>query len=180
VRKIKSNFFISLDGVVESPDKWHFPYFDDEMGAAVGGGFATTDAMLMGRVLYEEWAAYWPEHADDPFGDTMNGMKKYVVSNSLQTAEWQNSEVVGGDVARTLADIKSSDGGDISMSGSPTTVRWLLREGLLDELNLLVHPIVVGGGLARLFPPEEPSLPLTLRSAQTFKSGVLNLSYGRA
>ena len=65
MRKIKSNFFISLDGVVESPDKWHFPYFDDEMGAAVGAGFATADAMLMGRVLYDEWAAYWPEHADD-------------------------------------------------------------------------------------------------------------------
>ena len=77
--KIVSTFFISLDGVVESPDKWHFPYFDDEMGAAVGAGFATTDAMLMGRVLYDEWAAYWPEHADEPFGDVMNSTKKYVV-----------------------------------------------------------------------------------------------------
>ena len=100
VRKIKSYFFISLDGVVESPDKWHFPYFDDEMGAAVGAGFATADAMLMGRVLYDEWAAYWPEHADEPFGDVMNSMKKYVVSNSLQAAEWQNSEIISGDVAR--------------------------------------------------------------------------------
>ena len=180
MRKIKSNFFISLDGVVEAPDKWHFPYFDDEMGAAVGAGFATTDAMLMGRVLYEEWAAYWPEHADEPFGDVMNSMKKYVVSNTLDSAEWQNSEIVSGDVARRLRDIKGQDGGDISMSGSATTVRWLLREGLLDELILLVHPIAVGDGLARLFPPEEPSLPLELLSAQTFKSGVLNLSYGPA
>jgi dihydrofolate reductase len=180
VRKLKANFFISLDGVVESPDKWHFPYFDDEMGAAVGGGFATTDAMLMGRVLYEEWAAYWPEHADDPFGDVMNGMKKYVVSSTLQSADWQNTEVVGGDVAQGLRDLKASDGGDIAMSGSPTTVRWLLREGLLDELILLVHPIVVGGGLARLFPPDEPSLPLKLLSSQAFKSGVLNLTYGPA
>jgi len=180
VRKIKSNFFISLDGVVESPDKWHFPYFDDEMGAAVGAGFATTDAMLMGRVLYEEWAAYWPEHADEPFGDVMNSMKKYVVSDSLQAADWQNSEIVSGDVAGKLSDIKAQDGGDISMSGSPTTVRWLLREGLLDELNLLVHPIVVGDGLARLFPPDEPKSPLELLSSQTFKSGVLNLSYAPA
>jgi dihydrofolate reductase len=83
VRKIKSYFFIALDGVVESPDKWHFPYFDEEMGAAVGAGFATADALLMGRVLYNEWAAYWPEHADQPFGDVMNSIKKYVVSNSL-------------------------------------------------------------------------------------------------
>jgi dihydrofolate reductase len=180
VRKIKSNFFISLDGVVESPDKWHFPYFDDEMGAAVGGGFATADAMLMGRVLYEEWAAYWPEHADEPFGDVMNSIKKYVISNSLQTAEWQNSEIISGNVAEKLASVKAQEGGDIAMSGSPTTVRWLLREGLVDELNLLLHPIVVGGGLARLFPPDEPSIPLQLRGAQTFKTGVLNLSYAPA
>jgi dihydrofolate reductase len=180
VRKIKSHFFISLDGVVEAPDQWHFPYFDDEMGEVVSAGFATTDAMLMGRVHYEESAAYWPEHADQPFGDVMNSMKKYVVSDSLQTAEWQNSEIISGDVARKLADIKARDGGDISISGSATTVRWLLRAGLLDELNLLVHPIAVGGGLARLFPPEEPSIPLELLSAETFKSGVLNLSYGPA
>lgn len=180
MRKIKSNFFISLDGVVESPDKWHFPYFDEEMGAAVGAGFATTDALLMGRVLYEEWAKYWPEHAEEEFGDVMNGIKKYVVSSSLASADWQNSELVTGDVAGRLREIKSQDGGDITMSGSATTVRWLLREGLLDELNLLVHPIVIGDGLARLFPPDEPSLPLTLVSSQTFKSGVLNLSYGPA
>jgi dihydrofolate reductase len=181
VRKIKSHFFISLDGVVEAPDKWHFPYFDDEMGEVVGAGFASTDAMLMGRVLYDEWAAYWPEHADDPFGSVMNSMKKYVVSSSLQSAEWQNSEVVRGDeAARRLADIKAQDGGDIALSGSATTVRWLLREGLLDELNLLVHPIVVGDGLARLFPPDEPTVPLELLRSETFKSGVLNLSYGPA
>ena len=177
MRKIKSNFFISLDGVVESPDKWHFPYFDDEMGEAVGAGFATTDAMLMGRVLYEEWAAYWPEHADEPFGDVMNSMKKYVVSSSLQAAGWQNSEIVSGDVAQKMADLKARDGGDISMSGSATTVRWLLREGLLDELNLLVHPIAVGGGLARLFPADQASTPLELLSSETFETGVLNLTY---
>ena len=179
MRKIKSHFFISLDGVVEAPDKWHFPYFDEEMGAAVGAGFATTDAMLMGRVLYDEWAAYWPEHADEPFGDVMNSMKKYVVSNSLQAADWQNSEIVkGAEAAQKLAEVKGQGGGDISMSGSATTVRWLLREGLLDELNLLVHPMVVGDGLARLFPTDEPTMPLELRSSETFKSGVLNLSYG--
>jgi dihydrofolate reductase len=135
VRKIKSYFFISLDGVVEAPDQWHSPYFDDEMGAAVGAGFESSEAMLMGRVLYDESAAYWPEHADEPFGDVMNSMKKYVVSGSLDTAEWQNSEIIGGDVAaERLRELKAQDGGDITMSGSGTTVRWLLREGLLDEL----------------------------------------------
>ena len=94
MRKIKAHFFISLDGVVESPDKWHFPYFDEEMGAAVGAGFAGSDAMLIGLVLYEEWAAYWPEHADEPFGEVMNGMKKYVLSSTVTSADWNNAEVV--------------------------------------------------------------------------------------
>ena len=178
MRMIKSNFFISLDGVVESPDQWHFPYFDDEMGAAVGAGFSTTDAILMGRVLYDEWSAYWPEHADEPFGDVLNSIKKYVVSDSLQAAEWENTEIISGDAAGKPAELKAQDGGDITMSGSATTVRWLLREGLLDELNLLVHPIAVGGGLARLFPPDEPSIALELLSSKTFETGVLNLRYG--
>src|ERR1044072_6410381 len=125
MRKIKSHFFISLDGVVEAPNEWHFPYFNDEMGAAVGAGFEGADAVLMGRVLYDEWAAYWPANADQPFGDVMNGMKKYVVTSSLQEAEWQNTEVVSGDVAEGLREIKALDGGDITMSGSAITVRWL-------------------------------------------------------
>ena len=181
MRKIKSNFFISLDGVVEAPDQWHFPYFDDEMGAAVGAGFAGVDAMLMGRTLYEEWAAFWPENADQPFGDVINPMKKYVISDSLSEATWENTELISGEkAAETLAAIKAQDGGDISMSGSATTVRWLLREGLLDELHLFVHPIVVGGGMARLFPADEPQAPLELLSSETFKTGVLYVVYAAA
>jgi dihydrofolate reductase len=180
VRKLKSYFFISLDGVVEAPDRWHFPYFDDQMGAAVGAGFEGVDAMLMGRVLYTEWAAFWPTQADEPFARVMNEMKKYVVSTTLQSADWQNSEIISGDVAGRLTALKAQDGGDISMSGSATTVRWLLRQGLLDELNLLVHPILVGSGMARLFPPDEPTIKLQLLSAQPFTSGVLHLKYVKA
>ena len=180
MRKIKAYFFISLDGVVEAPDKWHFPYFDEEMGDAVGAGFATADALLMGRVLYDEWAAYWPEHADQPFGDVMNSIKKYVVSSSLRATEWENSELISGDVEQKVTDLKAQDGGDITMSGSATTVRWLLREGLLDELHLLVHPIVVGEGMARLFPSDEPTAPLQLRSSKAFDSGVLHVVYAPA
>ena len=108
----------------------------------------------------------------------MNSIKKYVVSDSLQAAEWENSEIISGDVAQKLTDLKAQDGGDITMSGSATTARWLLREGLLDELILLVHPIAVGDGMARLFPPDEPRIPLELLSSEAFGNGVLNLRYG--
>jgi dihydrofolate reductase len=179
--KIKSNFFISLDGVVEAPDKWHFPYFNDQMGAAIGAGAAGVGAYLMGRVLYEEWAAYWPEHADEPFGDVLNVTKKYVVSNTLTSAEWENSEILSGDdVASKLAELKAQDGGDIVMTGSATTARWLLREGLLDELHLFVHPIVVGEGMARLFPADVPQAPLELLRSETFETGVVYGVYAPA
>jgi dihydrofolate reductase len=180
MRKIASHLFISLDGVVESPDLWHFPFFNDEMGDSIAAGAAGVDAYLMGRVLYEEWAAFWPDHAEEPFGDVLNTTKKYVVTNTLTTAEWQNSEIVSGDVAAKVAGLKAQDGGDIAISGSSTTVRWLLREGLLDELHLLVHPIVVGQGMARLFPPDEPQAPLELLRSKTFSTGVLDLVYAPA
>ena len=132
-------------------------------------------------MLYDEWSAYWPDNADQPFGDVINPIKKYVVSNSLEQAEWENTEVLsGGDAAAELREIKAQDGGDISMTGSATTARWLLREGLLDELNLLLHPIAIGQGLGRLFPDDERVVPLKLVSSAAFATGVLNLGYAPA
>ena len=178
--RIVSNFFMALDGVVESPNEWHFPYFDDAKGAIVGEGMASTAAFMMGRRLYDEWSAYWPAQGPDvPFSEFINQIPKYVLSATLTEPTWQNTTVLSGDVAKVQT-VKDNTDGAIAMSGSATTVRWLLANNLLDELNLLVHPIAVGDGLARLFPPDEPSLPLELLSAQTFKSGVLNLSYGPA
>ncbi len=174
--KIVSNFFIALDGVVESPDKWHFPYFNDEMGAAVGEGMETAKAFLMGRVLYQEWASYWPSQGDDvPFSSFINNMPKYVVSNTLTEATWNNTKVISGDVAANLRQLKEQTDGDIGMSGSATLVRWLLTNGLLDQLNLLVHPIAVGHG-HRLF-EDGLTHPLQLAKHQVFTTGVLNLTY---
>ncbi|MBA2327164.1 MAG: dihydrofolate reductase family protein [Actinobacteria bacterium] len=185
--KIVSNFFISLDGVVEAPDQWHFPYFNDEMGAAVDEGTSTAEAFLMGRVLYEEWADYWPKHDSEPgvpgepaetaddFGSFINNVPKYVVSNTLDQATWNNTTVVSGDVADRLREIKERTDGDIAMSGSATLVRWLLGNGLLDELHLLVHPIAVGHG-QRLF-EGTPTHPLELVKNETFKTGVVHLTY---
>ncbi len=174
--KIVSYFFVSLDGVVESPDQWHFPYFDDEMGAVVGAGMERARAFLMGRVLYEEWAAYWPESTDE-FASFFNDMQKYVVSDSLteEQVEWRNTELVTGDVAGRLRELKEQTDGDLAMSGSATLMRWLLANGLLDELGLLVHPIVVGHG-QRLF-EDGSTHPLELVSSKALGSGVLHLVY---
>ena len=177
--RIISNFFISLDGVVEAPDQWHFEYFDDDMGAIVGEGFSTTEAMLMGRQLYSEWAEYWPENDDQDFGTIINKMPKYVVSDSLSEADWQNTTVIPGDrAAEELRTLKEQLEGDLTMSGSATTVRWLLREGLLDELRLLVHPVAVGKG-QRLFEDTELT-KLKLLEERALGSGVLYLAYAPA
>ena len=171
---LKSGLFISLDGVIEAPETWHFPYFDDEMGAAVGQLMAESDATLLGRTTYEGFAGYWPT-ADpaDEMTAAMNGARKYVVSNTLTEATWQNSSVVSGDVAAALTELKQDVG--LSTTGSARLVRWLLEQGLVDELHLLVHPIVVGSG-TRLF-DDGPQVPLRLTDSQTFSTGVLHLTY---
>jgi dihydrofolate reductase len=174
MRKIVSGLFISLDGVVQTPDQWHFPYFNDEMGAAVGSLMASGDAMLLGRRTYEEFAAYWPTSTDD-FADHMNNTPKYVVSNTLTSAQWQNSTLISGDVNNELAQLKDQPGGNLNITGSGTLVRSLLRQRLLDELHLLLHPIVVGNG-TRLF-DDGPQVPLHLTNSQTFSTGVLHLTY---
>jgi dihydrofolate reductase len=175
--KIVSSFFISLDGVVESPDKWQFPYFNDEMGAAVGQEIENSRGLLMGRVLYDEWSSYWPQSTDEPFASFINSVPKYVVSNSLDNAAWNNTTVVSGDVAGQLRHLKEEPG-NLTMSGSATLVRWLLANGLLDELNLLLHPIVVGHG-QRLF-EDTATYPLRLTHQKTFETGVLHVKYAPA
>jgi dihydrofolate reductase len=177
MRKIISGLFISLDGVVEAPEEWHFPYFDDEMGSAVGAMMADAGAMLLGRKTYEGFADYWPTSTDDA-AEHMNNTPKYVVSNTLTSADWQNSTLVNGDVYKELEELKGQPGGNLNMTGSGTLVTSLLREGLLDELHLLVHPIVVGAG-KRLF-GDGPQVPLRLTGSTTFGSGVLHLTYQRA
>jgi dihydrofolate reductase len=174
---INAGLFVALDGVVEAPQTWHFDYFDDEMGEAVGAMMGGNDAMLLGRQTYDEFASFWPE-ADpaDPVTAQMNGTAKYVVSSTLTQADWENTTVVGGDVKNELLKLKQDK--QLGVTGSPTLVRWLLEEGLLDELHLLVHPVVVGAG-KRLFEPGE-KIALRLIESTTFSRGVLHLVYGPA
>ena len=177
--RIVSNFFISVDGVVERPDQWHFPYFDDAMGRVVGDGMATQTSFLMGHRLYDEWSAYWPSQGPEvPFSEHINGMPKYVLSHTAFDPQWQNTTVLSGtddEVAGQVRRLKEEVDGDIGMSGCATTVRWLLAQGLLDELALLVHPIAVAKG-QRLF-EDTGTVPLTLVHHEALPSGVLHLRY---
>ena len=144
------------------------------MGDAIGKGMATNKAFLMGRVLYDEWAGFWP-NSDDDFATFFNNHPKYVVSNSLEQADWNNTTIVSGDVRQRLRELKDATDGDLVISGSATLVRSLLRDGLLDELRVLVHPIVVGRG-GRLFEDDTPRA-LELAGHEIFSTGVLNLTY---
>jgi dihydrofolate reductase len=173
-RKVISTFFVSLDGVVEAPQDWHFPYFNAEMGQAIGGAMQTADAMLCGRVTYREWAEFWPE-ADNEMADYMNSTPKYVASTTLQGVDWANSHLLDGDVPSAVAALKQQPGKDIVMSGSATLARSLLRAGLVDELHLMIHPVVVGRG-ARLF-PDGDSHALELLESTTFETGVVHAVY---
>ncbi|NUR57441.1 MAG: dihydrofolate reductase [Catenulispora sp.] len=174
MRKIIASLFVSLDGVAERPDTWHFPYFDDDMGNAVGAAMADADAMLLGRHQYEEFAAYWPT-SEDEFAGFMNNQKKYVVTTTLTEATWNNTEIISGDVIAGLRALKDTEGKDIAVTGSLTLVRTLLKAGLLDRLQLFVHPLVLGKG-DRWFDGLE-DVKLTLSSADVFASGVINQVY---
>ncbi|CAN5464969.1 dihydrofolate reductase family protein [soil metagenome] len=177
--RIVSNFFISMDGVVERPDLWHFPYFDDEMGEVVGAGMADTGAILMGHRFYDEWSRYWPAQGDEDFGGVINAAKKYVLSHADFEPTWQNTTVLSGaddaSVVEQVRAVKAATDGDITMSGSATTARWLIAQGLLDELALLVHPIAVASG-QRLF-EETGTVPLELTESRALKTGVLLVRY---
>jgi dihydrofolate reductase len=137
---------------------------------------AAQDAMLLGRVTYEEFAAHWP-HQTGEMADTMNGSAKYVVSGTLTSADWQNSTLIpAATAASEIAELKRRPGQNIGMTGSATLVAWLLREGLLDELHLLVFPVVLGRG-RRLFGGEGGQVALGLAASEAFPTGVVHLTY---
>jgi dihydrofolate reductase len=182
VRKVIVSEFVSLDGVFEAPDQWHFPYFNDEMGQEIGAAMGQADAMLMGRVLYEEWSAFWPQQdpEENPIAARMNGIQKYVVSTTLEgPLGWNNSTLIGENVAEEISRLKQQLGKDISISGSGSLVRSLLKDGLIDELRLMVHPVVVGSG-KRLFEEGGEQIALELVDLKTFSTGVVYLTYAPA
>jgi len=179
MRKIVSGLFISLDGVIEAPNDWTGPWFSPELGQAVGSMIAAQDTMLLGRVTYDEFAAYWPQQTGD-MADTMNGTAKYVFSGTLKSADWQNSTLIpAASAIAEIAELKQRPGKNIGMTGSATLASSLLREGLVDELHLLVFPVVLGSG-KRLFGAPGGKLPLKLIDSATFETGVVQLTYAKA
>jgi len=174
MRKIVAGLFISLDGVVEAPETWHFPYFNEEMGEIVGEQMAAADTMLLGRVTYDGFAAYWPDSQDE-IAPQMNDTPKIVVSTTLESADWKNSTLVSGELAKSLTYFKQQPGKDISVVGSPTLVQSLLRENLLDELRLLIHPVAIGSG-KRLF-AQGDRVALHLASSRILSTGVIYAVY---
>ncbi|MBF6163371.1 dihydrofolate reductase [Streptomyces gardneri] len=183
MRKITAGLFVALDGVVEDPQDWHFPYFDDAMGAAVDAQLGAADTLLLGRRTYDSFAGAWPEREqaggpDAVFAKKLGDARKIVVTRQDLDFTWRNSEVIDGDLIEAATALKNEPGGDIGISGSVSVVRQLLAVGLLDELHLLVHPIAVGKG-ERLFEDGAQTIPLRLLSSQTFETGVLHLVYTR-
>src|ERR687895_920833 len=141
MRKLKAWQYVTLDGVVEAPEKWFMP--DDEMFEEQTADYATSDALLLGRRTYEGFAASWPQRGSDvPNADWMNSTRKYVASTTLESPEWQNTTVLQGDVREAVSRLKHKDGETITLNGSATLLRSLLSAGLVDEVRLLLHPVV--------------------------------------
>lgn len=181
--------FMSLDGVVQAPggpeeDRdggfehggWSMPYFDPEMmGPVVSNGMLKVDALLFGRRTYEAMAASWPEQEGDPYADRMNSVKKYVASRTMTEADlsWSNSTLLSADDAiGDIARLREEPGGDVMMWGSPALVAQLLSAGLIDEMVLMIEPIVLGGGKS-IFPTDGVARPMRLASSMIAATGVM-------
>ena len=174
MRRIIAGLFMSLDGVVEAPEAWTGPYFNDEVGQEIGSMMAPGDTLLMGRKSYETFAASFSGQSGG-MADAMNHTPKFVVSTTLTQADWRNSTLIKGDIVDEIGKLKQQPGKNINISGSATLIRSLLRDRLVDELRLQLFPLVVGSG-ARLFDGSD-EVNLALMDSTKFTTGVVNLVY---
>jgi dihydrofolate reductase len=187
--KLVATMMVSLDGVYQGPggpdeDRrggferggWTAASADEEMGPYLIGMFQRADALLLGRKTWEIWLPYWPNHDDNPFGHRINVLPKYVPSSTLKDPAWQNTHVLSGDVEARIRELKAQPGGELQLHGSGVLLRWLLERNLVDELNLRLHPVIVGDGL-RLFPEDGPSHNLEVVESRQLPKGVTILTY---
>jgi dihydrofolate reductase len=179
MRKVVAVLFLSLDGVTESPEKWQFEHFDDDMMANMESRLAEADTVLLGRVTYDEWEPYWPTSNYEPFASYINNLPKFVVSTTLNKVKWgtrDNATLLNQNLKEEIARLKQQSGKNISVEGSPTLIRSLLQQGLLDELQLMIHPVIAGGG-KRFFKDGDDLQRLKLVDSKTTSTGVMILTY---
>lgn len=175
MRKLIVTEFMSLDGVIENPT-WTMPYWNDEIAAFKAEETSTQQPLLLGRVTYEGFAAAWPSRTDEESGSMyFNGTRKYVVSTTLDAAEWNNSVLIQGDIVEEISRLKGEDGPDIVVHGSGKLVQTLLKNGLVDRVRLLVYPVVLGEG-QRLF-ADGTTAAMTLLESRALPGGVVALVY---
>ena len=176
MRKVIVSQFLTLDGVMQDPHKWSFPFWSDETGKFKDKELFASDGLLLGRVTYEGFAAAWPGRTDeDGYADRINSFPKFVVSTTLDKAEWDNSTLIKENVAEEVAKLKQQSGQDILVFGSGKLVQTLIQHDLIDEYRLLVYPIVLGEGM-RLF-QEGSKTTLKLVENRPMGAGVVLLTY---
>jgi dihydrofolate reductase len=181
MRKLLSFMVVTLDGYYEGPDgEFDWPNVDDEFNEFAISQINDIDTLLFGRATYEGMASYWPTPAaeeDDPaIADVMNSIPKVVFSSTLDRADWQNTRLVKGDVAETISELKQQPGKDLALFGSPTLTAALIEQGLVDELRVMVHPILLGAGKS-LFAALLRRVPVELQRTTVFHSGNVLLVY---
>ncbi len=174
--KIVVTEYVSLDGIFEEPGQWSFQFWTDEAAKFKYDELFASDALLLGRVTYQGFAAAWPTMTDTgDFGEKMNSMPKYVASTTLNDVEW-NASLLTGDVAEEVARLKQQPGQDILVAGSGELVQALMQHDLIDEYRFMVYPIILGNG-KRLFREGNDTAVLKLVDTKTFSSGVVVLTY---
>ncbi|MBI4901548.1 MAG: dihydrofolate reductase [Actinobacteria bacterium] len=180
--KLISTLFISADGVAEIDPAWHFPYFDENMGRAVGEDYAAANVLLLGRVTYDSFAGAWPDRetageADAEMAKNLGDMRKIVVSRQALGFTWRNSEQLAGDLVEAVTALKAEPGvRGVLIPGSISVVQQLLAAGLLDELRLLIHPVAARRG-RKLFDEGEVPYHFTLVQSEAFPTGVMRVLY---
>jgi dihydrofolate reductase len=179
MRDVVAWLFITLDGVTESPEKWQEGLFDDDMLTDITSQMSEEDTILLGRVTYQNFESFWPTATDEPFASHINKTPKYVISTTLSSVKWGDWEpptLINGNIAEEIGKLKQQSGKNIGVSGSPTLVRSLLQKNLLDELKLMIHPVIVGSG-KRLFTDGNDWKKLKLVDSKTTSTGVVILTY---
>jgi dihydrofolate reductase len=177
MRRIINSTYVSLDGLIEHLERWHFEYRDDATNKFDWDQLAASDALLMGRRTYEGFAEAWPSQTGE-FADKINSMQKYVASTTLAQADWTNAVVIKGDLVEAVSKLKQRPGQDILMYGFGPVAHTLLQHGLLDEVRLWLHPVFVGmGGPSDLLFRGGNTSRMKLVATKTLGSGIVILSY---